>query len=224
MRFLFVFILLFHGFDIEAIETKSQLKILYTAALIPQDFELRKAEYICSLAILNQMGYGNHVYVAHVGGDTPLSFFEQFCDHVIHTNTNDYRHWNKGVNEAKAMQKALKIFNFDDEDVVLKLTGRYWFNDDYVLKYIEDHPEYDVFVYQLPLSPHMVSAGAFAMRCRYFKEFLQQLDLERMESRLISIEEEIQAYLKKLIAKGGVIAYLDTLHLTMVYSDCVKYY
>jgi hypothetical protein len=228
MRWILFSLLLLKLLQVEASEVKNNIQIVYTAALIPYKFDIRKTEYIKCLETLGRFGYGDQIYVVHSGGDTPLSFFEEYSDHVIHTNTNDLRLRNKGVNEAISVLKALQSFDFDDEDILVKLTGRYLLEDDYFLKYIENHPECDAFArYLTPCDPPKIKivAGCFAMRGKYFKQCFRGFDFEKMETEEIDIEQTVQEFLQKLASENIQVAYLDSLHLTALVgtTDLVKW-
>lgn len=189
------------------VQKQNNIKILYTSALIPHKFEERKQEYIRCLKTLESYGFKEQVYIAESGPYTPLSFFENYCDHVFYANTNDASLINKGVNEAKATIAAFDYFDFDDEDMIVKITGRYLFNNDYFLQLVKTHPEMDAFASYFEDKNRGVTTGCFAMRYKYYKQMVEELDLEKMEENLIDVEWEVAQFLEKM-GKGKVM-YLD---------------
>ncbi len=198
----------------------AEIKIVYTSALIPFKFEERKQEYIRSLKTIESYGYLPHTYVVESGGDSPLSFFEDYCNHVFFANSNNLKLVNKGVNESKAILKALDYYNFDDEDMIVKLTGRYYFNSDEFLKFLESHPEVDAAASRLHDPSRGITTGCFAMRGKFFKRMYKELDLVKMEEKLIDIEWEAEQFLKKMIAENAKVAYLDRVNITANVNNC----
>lgn len=190
----------------------NEIKILYTSALIPYKFEERKQEYIKCLKLLENYGYIGRTYVVESGPYTALSFFDEYCDHVFYANTNDTTWLNKGVNESKASLAAFNYFNFDDEDMIIKLTGRYLFNNDHFLALVEAHPEVDAFASRIP--PWGVTTGCFAMRSKYYKRMLKELDLVKMERNALTFEWEVYLFLRKMISEGAKVVYLDKIGIT----------
>lgn len=188
------------------------IKILCTSALIPFKFEERKEEYIKSLKIIESYGFKSQTYIAESGPYTPLSFFEDYCDHVYYSNSNDTSYINKGVNEAKAMIGAFNYFDFDDDDMIVKLTGRYYFNSDDFLQIVKANPEMDAIASYYYGDPKRgINTGCYAIRCKYFKQMLNGLDFKKMEEKLIDIELEAGRFLEKMekvkyLEKTGITA------------------
>lgn len=170
-----------------------ETRILCTSALLAHDFEARKAEYMKSLSFLSARGY--KPYVVEAIAQSGPTFLENYSDQVFYSRVNNHHLRNKGVNEARSMLAAFEHFGFKDNDMILKLTGRYSFNSDSFLKLIENNCDVDAFMKK---DEHgQVFTGCFAMRCNYFKDMLRQIDLERMEYSLISLEREVANYIER---------------------------
>lgn len=187
-----------------------QIRVVFTTALISYNYEMRKEEYIRAMNIVK--GYGYEPYIFEACHPFSPSFFEEHVSHVFYSNVNNYRLINKGVNEAKSMMEGFDFYEFDDEDMIVKMTGRYHLMNRDFLQTIEDHPEVDAFVscdpgYPKPLGK--VFTGCFAIRYKLFKEMLENLDLEKMEKELIDIEVEVANFAQKLVSRGGKVMYLD---------------
>lgn len=193
---------------------KEKIKILYTSALLPNKFEERKNEYIKSLHILETYGFKDQTYVVESMGFSPIVFFEKYCAHVLYANINDGSYINRYVNEAVAMLLALDFYNFDDDDMIVKLTGRYFFNTDKFLRTIEDHPEMDGFASYCVNSERGVQTGCFAMRCKEFKQMLREIDLDWMEEKLVDIEWIVGQYLKKMSFATGKVLFVEKTGIT----------
>lgn len=198
---------------------KQKIKILYTSALISRKFEERKNEYIRCLELLDSYGYKDRIYVVESGPYTPLSFFDVYCDHLLYANTNDTSLINKGINEAKASLAAFDYFAFDDDDMIVKITGRYLFNDDHFLRLVEAHPEVDAYGSFHPVLG--VVTGCFAMRYKYYKRMLKSLDFEEMERNLVNIEKELEKFLKIMESENAKVVYLDKIGITANIANVV---
>lgn len=199
----------------------SNIKIICTSALLSSKFEERKQEYIKSLKILEQFGYRPQTYIVEAEGYSPFSFYHDYCDHVFYANTNDLTLINKGVNEAKSLIEAFDYYDFDDEDMLVKLTGRYFFNDDHFLKLVEAHSDVDAFASVLEWDPSKVTTGCFAMRAKYFKQMLKRLDLQKMEKELIDIEWEAARFLEQMASENANVVYLEKIGITANVANTV---
>jgi hypothetical protein len=88
---------------------------------------------------------------------------------------------NKGINLICGRfegidERVIEKFNIQDDDMIIKFTGRYLlFNDEFFSTVLENHDkdslfrDYNVCTYETGCN-HMV-LGMFALRCKYFKFF-----------------------------------------------------
>ena len=189
------------------ISSHAKVRILYTAALVQNDFKTREKEYIKSLKILNKYGYNPYIVEA-IQGKGP-SFLDNYSDRVFYSKKHDFgikSIKNKGINEAKTMLDALHYFNFDDNDIIIKITGRYFLENNSFLKFVEKNSQQDVIIktiynksFRSRDNPDGIwpITGLFAMRCKYLKEMLINLDYEYMEKHFSYIEAEMFKFLSK---------------------------
>jgi hypothetical protein len=96
------------------------------------------------------------------------------CD-VIYTNNNKYKHPHKGVNELLDIQHVIQTYNINDDDVIIKLTGRYKMMDDSFINIVK-HNTHDAFVKffnvcTLKNVNNDCVLGMFAIKCKYLKQF-----------------------------------------------------
>ena len=100
--FLIFRIIFFHGsILILANDTYcTQINIVCTAALINEQYEIRKQEYINVTEKIKQFGIMPYIVESCKHGPT---FLDSVSDRVWYSQTNDYSLRNKGVNEAKAL-------------------------------------------------------------------------------------------------------------------------
>lgn len=183
-----------------------EIKLLYTAAVIDDKYEMRKIEYIYSLQILRSLD----VPIFIVEACTNSSFFDEFSEPVFYSQVNDTTIKNKGVNEARSMKEAFEYYKFDDEDMIVKLSGRYFFNSSHFFNFIKRHPLISAFAKKPNLTSYFT--GCFALRAKYFKMFLQELDLSKMENEMICIENELGDFFNR--HPEIQIHHLDSLHVT----------
>ena len=126
--------------------TYGKILVLATASLLDIKYEMRKQEYIKSLKILNQLGYDFYC-VENIKNENEKTFLDDYCDKVYYSHSNDFTiKGNKGINELKALKAAIDYFNFDENDIVVKITGRYCFDNNNFFKLIESNPNFDAFV------------------------------------------------------------------------------
>lgn len=190
-----------------------KVHIICTAALIDDDYEIRKNEYLTSLEILRNYGYHNP-YIIESINENPPTFLNDYSKNVLYPNVNNPNLRNKGVNEAKSIAESFKRLSFHDDDMIIKITGRYFFKSDKFLKIVEEHPNIDAFVKLAP--DGQVYTGCFAMRYKYFKEMLNYFDYEKMEREMINIEQEVADYIQRItkpkkvqvmhVAELGIVA------------------
>jgi len=187
---------------------KSEIRVVYTAALIENKFHERKLEYIDSLNVILDFGYEPYIIEACTNGP---SFLENYSKNVFYSNINNSRLRNKGVNEARSLIEGFRHFTFADDDMIVKLTGRYRLENDSFLKLVEDNPDVDAFVKTDRYG--QVWTGCFALRYKLFKDMLSKFDFEMMERYMINIEREVAGYIKEIKKEGHKILYLDKLNV-----------
>ncbi|GIV44042.1 MAG: hypothetical protein KatS3mg035_1165 [Bacteroidia bacterium] len=142
------------------------MKIIYTSALIPNKFDVRKTHYQESYNSLLDYFKKDDIYVVECFSDD-VSFFNELCASVYITNTHDINIRNKGVLELSGIKKFIDTTKQEDE-VFLKLTGRYKLLDNSFIKTIEENKGYD-FYGRLVDNKTQVFTGCFAIKRLYFK-------------------------------------------------------
>ena len=188
----------------------STIKIVCTAALIDQGYDSRKQEYTKGIEKIKQFGFMPYIVESCKSGP---SFLDLLSDKVWYAKTNDFNLRNKGVNEVKSLLHFFEFNKFDDDDIIVKTTARYIFTDNSFLVYIINHPEYDAFVKDIQkTTKHKgmdIFTGCFAMKYKYFIDFLRHLNLQKMEKEMVSIEWELADYV--LLRRDMRTCVLDTL-------------
>lgn len=170
--------------------------ILCTASLIQTKFNERKHEYVTALQLLQQQSIPFYIVENHLPSGP--SFLDDYCSNVLYVASNNKNMRNKGVNEAISMIKALEQLNFNDQMMIIKVTGRYCFKNFNFIKLVTNNPSYDVFV---KYDEHgQVYTGCYAIRAHQMKKMLHAMNAERMESEMISIEAAVADFIKNNIA------------------------
>lgn len=207
----FPLLILFFILSSQSQAFSSKIKIIYTSALIPDKFQERKQEYIKSLEIIKKLGYINDTYVVESGFKSDKSFFELYCPNIFYSGTNDTTIKKvKSVNEARALISAFKHFSFDDEDFLVKITGRYLFNKDSIFQFLQSHHGVDAVVSWRSNEKKIFQTGCFVLRGKYFKDWLNQIDLVKMKI----IECELTDYIEKMRSNGAKIVILDKIGIS----------
>lgn len=131
----------------------------------------------------------------------PHTFLNEFIDneHLFYTKTHNSSLKNIGVDEINGCLAGLNHFNFDDNDIIIKLTGRYILNSLMLVNEIIEHEKnFDVFYHPFPnhhSGAGQVFTGAFGMRKRYYQNYLEQVDRSKMEREMINVEQDMLNYL-----------------------------
>jgi hypothetical protein len=180
---------------------RRRIHIVCSAAIIPVKAERRRQQYIRSMQILIDYGYNPYVAESCVAGPT---FFDDYTKNVCYTMSNDDTLRNKGVNESVSMLKGLESWNFDDNDIVLKLTGRYFLLSDEIIRLLEDDEDVDALARFEVMDRSSVLTGCYAMRCGLMKEMYNSYDYEKLEREMICIEHEVGPSLDALEANRGI--------------------
>jgi len=183
--------------------------IVCTAALIDQQYESRQKEYVHSFNRLAVYGYTP--YIIESCNITGNSFLDAYSPYVFYTRTNNTALRNKGVNEALSIVAACTRLPFKDDDIVIKLTGRYYFNSEAFFEIIKKNPHIDAFI---KTDQHgQAFTGCFALSYAHFKKAYTSLNTQRMEHEMINIEQEITHYIRTHIPADKIM-YLDSLDVT----------
>ncbi|MFA6066655.1 MAG: hypothetical protein WC707_05745 [Candidatus Babeliaceae bacterium] len=183
------------------------IRIVCTVALIPYDYETRKLQYIRTLKKLREFGYEPYVVESCASGPT---FLDDYCDHVCYTHNNNSSITNKGVNEGISLMIGFQHFNFDPDDMIIKLTGRYCLETDEFIRLVEQNPSADAIVKSW-LADNIYT-GVFAMRLKYLSEALSNINFEEMIKKSISFETQCGLQILKMHNNGAKIIYLEELY------------
>lgn len=140
------------------------------------------------------------------------------CD-VVYTDNNKFHFTNKGINELMDIHEVIDKYAIKDDDIVLKLTGRYKVLRPDFFNCIKEHLETkDAFVKFLNVCTfkyelHDCVLGLIAMRCKYLKNF-------KYENK-ISPESEIAIHVRSSIPRDRIME-LTNLYLECCFADDLR--
>jgi hypothetical protein len=103
------------------------------------------------------------------------TFLDSFGIPVHYTNNNSKPYWHKGCNELDDIQSVIAAFNIQDDDTIIKLTGRYNPITSRFFKTVIDHEsEFDGFIKFFNVSTKEFMTydcvlGLFAIKAKYIK-------------------------------------------------------
>jgi hypothetical protein len=196
-----------------AVPLTAQTHLVLTAALTQSYSDFRKKQYISTCKQLVTLGYTkDNFYIVEALNKKGPTFLDAYCNNVFYATTNNASLRNKGINEALTLNEALYYFNFDDDDIIIKMTGRYFPLSDYFFNLIKNNLDYDAFFFLTPSGDF--TTLAFAMRCKYLKEMYQALDYALIEGVNMCIETAVSNWIKHMIANKTIRFYaVDKLNI-----------
>jgi hypothetical protein len=141
--------------------------------------EHRKNRYLNSIHFLLSLIKGDPSIKPIVVENNNLkeSYLDELeCD-IHYTNNNAVSCQHKGVNELLDIQSVINHYNIQDDDIVIKLTGRYKILNLNFINMVKNNREnYDAFikffnVCALQFMENDCVLGLFAIKCKYLKQF-----------------------------------------------------
>ena len=104
------------------------------------------------------------------------TYLDNLCDNIFYTDNNKIKQVHKGITELNDIKDTIKQYNIQDEDIVIKLTGRYSILNDSFFNLIINNKEKEAFikfynVCELKFMKNDCVLGLFAIKCKYLKNF-----------------------------------------------------
>lgn len=139
----------------------------------------RKNRYIkCIQQILTLLKEQNSHIVPIIVENNGLrqTYLDQFDCDILYTNHNQKKNKYKGVNELLDIKEVISHYQIQDDDMIIKLTGRYKLFDLSFISLIESNPNKNAFikffdVYSQQYKQDECVLGLFAIKCEYLKDF-----------------------------------------------------
>jgi hypothetical protein len=108
------------------------------------------------------------------------TYFDQLNCDVFYTNNNKISLPHKGVNELLDIKEVIQTYNIQDDDTIIKLTGRYKLMNLNLINLIKNN-QYDAYVkfFNVCTKQFMYDdcvLGLFGIKCKYLKDFNYNCD------------------------------------------------
>jgi len=200
------------------------IRLVLTTALAQAHYELRKNQFLTCFKTLEHYDYyPEDIYIIEAIAKEGPTFLDEYSDNVFYSTVNDPSLRNKGINEARTMLEGLKFFDFDPDDMIIKLTGRYkMLSNDFLRLITEYSDQFDAFARVNIWYPGSAGTMFFAMKYKYLKEMFEALNYEQMELLPTDIERELGNYLLRKINEGNFkLCTVDRLNLEVNYFGSV---
>ena len=136
---------------------------------------------------------------------------------VVYTDHNNQGYSSKGIVERMDLQAVIKHHDIQPDDMIIKLTGRYWTTSPlFFKKVLQDEPEYDVFIkfygsHSLKFETFDCILGMYAIRSK----FLSWWNPFQIEHHL-STEIAFARYVRM---SGARLKEMDQLDLHCVFAE-----
>lgn len=109
-------------------------------------------------------------------GTRPTYLDNLLCD-IVYTNNNKLQFSHKGVNELLDIKEVINQYKIKDDDIIIKLTGRYKILDLMFINIVKNNIDiYDAFIkfFNVCTLKYMTNdcvLGLFAIKSKYLKKF-----------------------------------------------------
>jgi hypothetical protein len=145
-----------------------------------------------------------------------VTFLNDFGIDVHYTENNSKSFKHKGINELIDIKSAILAYDIKDDDIVIKITGRYKLIDDsFFQTVINGMDAYDAFikffnVFTEEFMEDDCVLGLFAIRCKYLKDFEYDLDLEIPETQFAEYVRKSECRINEIERLGLSCKFSDT--------------
>jgi hypothetical protein len=139
------------------------------------------------------------------------------CD-VCYTDNNKTDYYHKGENELLDIKEVIKQYNIDDDDIIIKVTGRYKLLNLNFINLVKNNKDHEAFVkfFNVCTKKYMFNdcvLGLFAIKCKYLKDFKYNF--------LRSPECEFADYIRKNINNNKLIE-VEQLYLECCFANDLR--
>jgi hypothetical protein len=147
------------------------------------------------------------------------TYLDKLNCEVCYTDNNKSELYHKGLNELMDIKDVITKYDIDDNDIVIKLTGRYKLLDVSYINTVKKHrDQYHAFVKFFNVCEKAFMSndcvlGLFAIQCKYLKSF--QYNYTK------SPECEFAEYVRQNIHIDNLME-MDHLHLECCFADNLR--
>ena len=135
------------------------------------DANERKERYLYAISeTLKIVPYKTIIVENNGKRDTYLDSLQE----IFYTDNNKYSFKSKGINELFDIKDVIKQYNIQDDDIIIRLTGRYRLLSSHFLDQINTYDTYDAFIKfygscSLQFEQYDCILGCYAIRAKYIK-------------------------------------------------------
>ena len=177
----------------------------------------RKQEYYLGIAnVLNLLPPSIKPIIVE-NSQEGKSYLDVFNCDIVYTNNNFYDFNHKGYNELLDIKEVINKYNIKDDDIIIKLTGRYkLLNMDFINIVKNNNKDayikfFNVCTKQFTYNDSVL--GLYAIKCKYLKLF----NYNELNNK--SPEIEFAEYVRSIIDKNNLIE-IENLNLEYcLYND-----
>ena len=127
------------------------------------------------------------------------NFYHHHRQHVkvFYTENNKLQFKSKGANELLDIKEVIDKYGIEDDDIIIKLTGRYCAISPKFFQYIiKNEKDYDAFVKfygtcSLKFEPYDCILGCYALRAKYIKLF-NHLSIDNYKSAEVAFARYVR--------------------------------
>ena len=171
---------------------------------LPRSSPERDNRYITSITQLLQLidNDPNIKPIIVENGGKRKTYLDNFNCDVLYTNNNE-QYIHKGFNEQLDIQQVIKEYNINDDDTIIKISGRYKLLNNYFINLVKNNNK-DVYVKFFCVAARQfgfnyMSSGLFAIKCKYLKKFMYT------GLNNISSDSELAVYIRENIDKNNLM-------------------
>jgi hypothetical protein len=183
--------------------------------------EHRKNRYIyCIQSLLKLIENNSNIIPIIVENNGQRhTFLDELNCEIVYTNNNDFHCTHKGVNELLDIKEVIEKYNIQENDCIIKLTGRYRImNLSFIENVIRNIELYDAFVKffnvcTFEYTKYDSILGLFAIKCKHIKDFEYHFKK--------SPECEFADHIRKTIDENKIME-IDDLHLECCCADDLR--
>jgi|688.fasta_scaffold151071_2 hypothetical protein len=141
-----------------------------------EGIESRKRTYVeCISRAISLLPDGVKAIVVENNGLRETCLDDLGCD-VLYTDGNFNTYIHKGVNEMNDIHSVIKHYGIEDEDMIIKLTGRYFLMDSSFISTVAGNLDKDAFMkfFNVSINEYVYDdcvLGLFAIKCKYIRNF-----------------------------------------------------
>lgn len=182
-----------------------------------KDFNHRKQLYMdCINNLLNLTKNMNVKVILVENNNNKHTYLNDLGQEILYTNNNKINNVHKGFIELQDIKQVINHYHIQDDDIIIKLTGRYMLLDDkFINLVLSNYTNFDVFikffnVCTLKYMSNDCVLGLFAVKCVHLKKYEYK--------NIKSPEVEWAEYIRSNIPKEKIYEIHD-LGLKCCFSD-----